>query len=246
MKVLAVMLSLLAAPVAAADKISFTTEDYPPYNFRAGSEIKGAGYDQLIELMKEVDATYTIEMMPWARAISLAQTEPMHCVFTAAHIPERDKLFKWLEPIAVGRNFMISRKGSGIDVKNNDDAKSYIVGTQRNDYTQTLLENSGFRSIDLATDLNLTLKKLVSGRIDLMPIDEQHYIELAKSGEPIEVKFIFTQQKFSVACNPGFPDALLQQMQAALDKLIENGTQAMILEKYGLKSANIGVAAATP
>jgi polar amino acid transport system substrate-binding protein len=60
------------------------------------------------------------------------------------------------------------------------------------------------------------------------------------------VKFIFTQQKFSVACNPAFPDALLQQMQAALDKLIENGTQAMILEKYGLKSANIGVAAATP
>ena len=55
MKVLAIMLSLAAAPVAAADTVHFTTEDYPPYNYREGDQIVGAGYDQLLLMMKEIN-----------------------------------------------------------------------------------------------------------------------------------------------------------------------------------------------
>lgn len=246
MKVLGILLSLAAAPVAAADMVYFTTEDYPPYNFRAGNDIKGAGYDQLIVIMEELKIPYSVEMMPWARAIALAQTEPMHCVLTTAHIPERDTLFKWVEPLAVGRNLMVARKGSGLDVKNTDEAKSYTVGTQRNDYTQTLLENAGFEKIDLATDLKLTLKKLESGRLDLMPIDEQHYVQLVKDGEPLEVKFVFTEQKFSIACNSAFPDDLLAKMQGALDTIIADGRQAEILGNYGLLGPDVSALTTAP
>lgn len=246
MKVFTIMLSLVAAPAAAADVIHFTTEDYPPYNYRVGAEIRGAGYDQVLLMMKEINVPYTIEMMPWARAIALAETEPMHCVFTAAHIPERDKKFKWVEPIAVGRNFMVSHKDAGIKVANIEEAKSYTVGTQRNDYTQTLLENAGFPKIDLATDLKLTLKKLQSKRIDLMPISEQHYIELQDKGEELEAQFVFSEQKFAIACNVDFPEALLARMQGALDKLIADGTQAEIFETYNLRYSNFGLVAANP
>lgn len=246
MKVLSLVLSLAAAPVAAADIVHFTTEDYPPYNFRVGSEIRGAGYDQVLLMMEELKIAYTLEMMPWARAIALAQSEPMHCVFTTAHIPERDKLFRWVEPIAVGRNFMVAHKGSGIKVANIEEAKTYIVGTQRNDYTQTLLENEGFSKIDLATDLKLTLKKLQSKRIDLMPISEQHYIELQEKGEELEAQFVFSEQKFAIACNANFPEDLLARMQGALDKLIADGTQAKIFETYNLRYSNFGMVAAKP
>ncbi|MCC8932104.1 substrate-binding periplasmic protein [Rhizobium sp. 'Codium 1'] len=246
MKVLAIMLSLAAAPVAAADTVHFTTEDYPPYNYREGDQIVGAGYDQLLLMMKEINIPYTIEMMPWARAIALAETEPMHCVFTAAHIPERDKKFKWVEPVAVGRNFMVSHRKSGITVGNIEEAKGYIVGTQRNDYTQTLLENEGFRKIDLATDLKLTLKKLQSKRIDLMPISEQHYIELQEKGEELEAQFVFSEQIFAIACNANFPQELLARMQGELDKLIADGTQAKIFDTYNLRYTNFGLVAAKP
>ncbi|MFN3720510.1 MAG: substrate-binding periplasmic protein [Rhizobium rhizophilum] len=246
MKVLSLILSLAAAPVAAADVVHFTTEDYPPYNYRVGGEIRGAGYDQVLLMMKEINVPYTIEMMPWARAIALAESEPLHCVFTTAHIPERDKLFKWVEPIAVGRNFMVSHKNSEIKVGTIEEAKAYIVGTQRNDYTQTLLENEGFPKIDLATDLKLTLKKLVTKRIDLMPISEQHYIELQEKGEELEAQFVFSEQKFAIACNADFPQELLARMQGALDKLIADGTQAEIFETYNLRYSSFGQVAAKP
>ncbi|QEE44452.1 amino acid ABC transporter substrate-binding protein [Rhizobium sp. WL3] len=246
MKVLSLILSLATAPVAAADVVHFTTEDYPPYNYRVGGEIRGAGYDQVLLMMKEINVPYTIEMMPWARAIALAESEPLHCVFTTAHIPEREKLFKWVEPIAVGRNFMVSHKNSEIKVGTIEEAKAYIVGTQRNDYTQTLLENEGFPKIDLATDLKLTLKKLVTKRIDLMPISEQHYIELQEKGEELAAQFVFSEQKFAIACNADFPQELLARMQGALDKLIADGTQAEIFDTYNLRYTNFGLVAAKP
>jgi polar amino acid transport system substrate-binding protein len=246
MKVLTIMLSLAAAPVAAAEAVHFTTEDYPPYNFRQGSDIKGAGYEQVLLMMKKIDVPYSIDMMPWARAIALAETTAMHCVFTTAHIPERDGRFKWVEPLAIGRNLMVGHKGSGLDVKNVAEAKAYTVGTQRDDYTETLLKQQGFPKIDLASDIKLNLKKLESDRIDLMPLDEQHYIALEKAGEPIEVKFVFTEQTFSIACHPDFPEELRLKMQAALDALIADGTQAEILARYGLDKAKLPDVAANP
>ncbi|MFA7414556.1 MAG: ABC transporter substrate-binding protein [Rhizobium sp.] len=238
MRIAAFLLSMTLAGAASAETIHFTTEDYPPYNFREGSEYKGVGYDQTVALMKYVKADHTIEMMPWARALSLAESEKMYCVFTTAHIAERDKRFKWIEPLAIDRNVMIANKASGVRPRSIEEARQYTVGTQRNDYTQDLLERNGFPKIDLATDLKLTFKKLMSERIDLMPISEKYYEDLKAEGNAIEALFIVSEQKFSIACNIDFPDALIGEMQAGLDKLIANGTQKAIFQKYKMPTGN--------
>ncbi len=234
MRLMAFFLSMGLAGAASAETIHFTTEDYPPYNYRQGNGYGGAGYKQVIEMMKHVDAQYTVELMPWARALALAETDTRTCVFTTAHIPERHNRFKWVEPLAIDRNFMIARKGAGVKVTNNEEAKQYIVGTQRNDYTQNLLEREGFPKIDLATDLDLTLKKLVAGRIDLMPISEKFYMKLKREGNPVEAQYVFSKQTFSIACNINFPEPLRQSMQQALAGLMADGTQARLLEEEGL------------
>ncbi|MGV8938884.1 MAG: substrate-binding periplasmic protein [Allorhizobium sp.] len=237
MRKIALLAFLGMVSAAQAQPIVFTTEDYPPYNFREGTGYSGVGYEQVIAIMQGLDTEYTVDMMPWARAIALAETSPMHCVFTTAHIAEREGRFKWVEPLAIDRNVMISSQASGIKVRNIAEARRYTVGTQRDDYTQALLERNGFPKIDLATDLNLTLKKLLSGRIDLMPISEKYYYELRQQGNPLESQFILSEQKFSVACNRDFPDDILSQMQAGLDRLIKDGTQAALLKKYDMAPA---------
>lgn len=238
MRIAAFLLSMGLASAASAETIHFTTEDYPPYNFREGGEYRGVGYEQTVSLMKSVKADHTIEMMPWARALSLAESEKMYCVFTTAHIAERDKRFKWIEPLAIDRNVMIANKASGIRPRSIEEARQYTVGTQRNDYTQDLLERNGFPKIDLATDLKLTFKKLMSGRIDLMPISEKYYEDLKAEGNAIEALFILSEQKFAIACNLGFPDALLAEMQAGLDELVADGTQKTIFQKYKMPTGD--------
>ncbi|WP_237681660.1 substrate-binding periplasmic protein [Agrobacterium vitis] len=227
-------LVFMTATAMAQNSVVFTTEDYPPYNFRENGVDKGVGYEQVVMIMKDLSIPYTIEMMPWARAIAMAETEPMTCVFTAAHIPEREGRFKWVEPLAIDRNIIMSRKDSGIQVRNVEDARKYIVGTQRDDYTQSLLERHAFPRIDLAANLDLTIKKLESGRIDLMPVSEKFYHKLVEEGHPLEQQFVLTEQKFAIACNKDMSDALIAQMQQALDRLIADGTQAKLSRDYGL------------
>ncbi|MBY3133115.1 substrate-binding periplasmic protein [Rhizobium laguerreae] len=228
------LLACLALPCTAhAQTVTFTTEDYAPFNYREGKEIKGATVEQVEKVMAAIGVDYTIEVMPWARAYGLARTAPMTCVFATAHNSTRDPLFKWVEPLLIDRNILITRKGSGVTAGNLDEAKKYTIGTQREDYTETILKEKGFTKLDVASDFNATLRKLLGGRIDMMPISEL-YFEKLKADQPVELATVLSAQPMGIACEKNFPDDLLASMQAALDKLIADGDQKQIFLKYGM------------
>jgi polar amino acid transport system substrate-binding protein len=230
---------LLAAifPITAqAAEIRMVTESYPPFNYREGGTYKGSSVEQVELLMKHAGIEYTMEMMPWARAIFLAENREMHCVFTTVHNKERHGRFKWVEPLLTSRTVLIRKAGSPADPKTIEEAKAFRVGTQRDDFTQTILEENGFPRIDLATDLQLTLKKLMTGRIDLMPISEKYYERLKREGQPIEATVVLAEDVYSIACNLSVPDELIDGMQKNLERLIADRTQATLFEKYGLAS----------
>lgn len=231
------LLGLSSFAPAKAAGVSLLTEEYPPFSYREGKEIKGASIEQVEKVMTAAGVDYKIEMVPWTRAYALAQTTPMTCVFTTAHNAQRDALFKWVEPLLVDRNILIAKAGSGVSAKTLEDAKRYTVGTHRGDYTEALLKDHGFTKIDLATDFNASLRKLLNGRIDMMPISEP-YFEKLKAEQPLEKVALLAAQPMGIACEKSFPADLLAKMQDALNKLIADGTQKAIFEKYGLRPAD--------
>ena len=240
------LLALLTLPCFAlpcfavsvsAQTVTFVTEEYAPFNYRDGKLIKGATVEQVEKVMADIGVDYTIEVMPWARAFSLARATPMTCVFATAHNAARDGLFKWVEPLLVDRNILITRQGSGVSAANLEEAKKYVVGTQRDDYTEVTLKEKGFTKLDVASDFNATLRKLLGGRIDMMPISELYFDKL-KTDQPLEMVTVLSSQPMGIACEKNFPDDLLARMQAALDKLIASGEQKQIFLKYGLHLLN--------
>jgi polar amino acid transport system substrate-binding protein len=234
MKVLlAAIVALLATPVIA-EPLRLVTEDYPPYAFRENGILKGTSVEQIELMMKATGQAHTIEMMPWARALALAETQPMYCVFTTTHNAERDGRFKWVEPLLWGRTLLIRREGSGVEAADLKAASAYRVGATRDDFTVNLLKSAGFDKLDLASDFNLSLKKLLAGRIDLMPVTEDYYAKLRRDHVAVERVVVLSEQIFSLACNTSVPDAEIAKMQTALGKLIADGTQAALFRKYGL------------
>ncbi|MDI7860879.1 transporter substrate-binding domain-containing protein [Rhizobiaceae bacterium n13] len=232
----AVALFFTACPTLAST-LHFKTEVYAPYSYRVGKAYRGASIEQLQQLMKDIPVDYTVEIMPWARAYALARHEPMNCLLTTAHTQERHELFKWVEPLMTDRIILVSRSGAGVIAASIPDARQYVVGTQRHDYTQTLLKQLEFQRIDVATAFDATLKKLLAGRIALMPVAARTYRKLKSEGVEIEPQATIAVQQFSIACNRDVPDALIEQMQAALDRLIADGRQMEIFRKYGLEPA---------
>lgn len=229
---LAALIVLPQQATAADDALHLTTEEYAPFNFAEGGEIKGLGADQVREVMRRSGLAYEVELLPWSRALGLAREKPMTCVFTTAHTVDRNEHFKWVEPLLVERTLLIRAAGSDVDPADVAAATAYRTGTQTNDYTVELLQNAGFVKIDLARDLDLTLKKLLSGRVDLMAVSESFFHRLRDEGVPVEEVAVLHEQVFSVACSLGTPDDVVARMQKALTAMIADGTQEEILARY--------------
>jgi polar amino acid transport system substrate-binding protein len=232
------LLALLSLPLAGpahAATVNFMTEEYPPFSYHEGDKLKGASVEQVHLLMQKAGIDMHIELMPWTRAYAAAQATPMTCLFTTAHSPERDKLFKWVEPLLVDNNVLVSTASSGIGETNLEDTRRYVVGTHRGDYTEKLLKEKGFPRVDVASDFPATLRKLLNGRIDLMPISEI-YFEKLKLDQPLVRVAKLSSQSLGIACEKSFPEDLRARMQQALDALIADGTQRAIFAKYGLHS----------
>jgi polar amino acid transport system substrate-binding protein len=237
MKIALLLLATLGlAPRAFAEEpIVFTTESYPPFSYQEpGGNYRGVGIDQVDIVMKETGTPYTLEIMPWARAITLAETQSRHCVFAAARTAERENRFKWVVPLFIDRSILVRHAGAPITASTMDEAKRFTVGTHREDYTEGLLRSLGFPKIDLSADVDTTLRKLLGDRIDMMPMSEGVYDKLKTDGTPIEKVMLFSEQHLGIACNRDVPDALIATMQAGLDRLIKDGVQSAILKRYGI------------
>lgn len=233
MKTLWLLALLTTTPVAQAQMLTFNTESYPPYAYRDGETLRGVNLDQIGELMQGTGTDHVIAMMPWARALALAETQKMQCVVAAARTPERESKFSWVSPILIDRSLLVARRGSNVKATSLSDAVKYSVGTQRGDYTEQVLRQHEFDRIDLSSDLNITLKKLLSGRIDLMPMSENVYDKLSKDGTPLEAVTLLTQQRIGIGCSKDVPVELIEHMQANLDRMIADGTQNRIFAQYG-------------
>lgn len=236
MKYSAFALVLLLGTTATAEPLRLLTEEYPPYSFSAGDVLSGTSVEQADLIMKALGVQYSIEILPWARAFSMAETQPSTCLFTTGHDDELSARFKWVMPLLVDRMVMLKKAGSSVNPADVEDAKRFIVGTQREDFSSAYLSSNNFTKIDLAANMEATLKKLLSGRIDLMMASEKTFETMRAEGKDVEAALTLDGRLYGFACNLAVPDATIAAMQKELDKLIDDGTQDRIFKSYGLRA----------
>ena len=230
MKTLFLLLGLSLAPLssACAQTIHFLTEEYAPFNYTKSGAITGIAVDQMKLVTERAGIHHTLEIMPWARAFSLAEKQPMHCVFTAGYNRDRATRFVWIKPLLKDQMVMLKRQDAVYDNLTIVKARELKVGSQRGDFAVEALEQIGFHDIDLAADIDITLRKLLSGRIDLMPTSVKTYEKMRLDGVPVEKAMMLAGQVYGDACNKDTHADLIERMQDEIDKLIISGEQVRI------------------
>ena len=231
---LTLCLSFAAFSAPRAETVHFVTEEYAPFNYSKDGRITGIAVEQVEAMAKAAGIDYTLEIMPWARAFALAEKQAMHCVFTTGYNRERAGRFVWINPLLKDQMVLLKRKDDGRDGLTLAEAMELKVGSQRDDFAVEALSLMGFKNIDLATDIDLTVRKLLSGRIDLMPTSIKTYRKMVKDGLPVEKAMMMAGQVYGIACQKDMPHAIVERLQAELDKLILNGEQDRIFTAYGL------------
>ena len=212
------------------------TEDYPPYNYMEDGKITGLATEVIREIFKKIGHEDNIKLMPWARIYQKLLKNPGKIVYVMTRTPEREKLMKWVGPVAQNKWVFFARKGSGIKINTLDDARRVgSIGTYRQDVCETFLLGKGFTNLDSVPVDQQNVAKLVRGRIDLWIAGEyKGKFKAARVGhaDDIEKVFEIKNTDLYIAFSKETPDSVIACWQEALDELKQSGKFDEIVSNF--------------
>jgi len=228
---------ILATTMASAATYKIMTEDYPPYNYTKDGKLTGLATEVVQEIAKRISHPTDIELLPWARGYGLIQQQDGLILYSMTRTEQREKLFKWVGPVASNKWVFIAKKGSGITLASLDDAKKVgKIGAYKDDACELFLKAKGFTNLDSVVDDSQNIPKLLAGRINLWIVgDEMQAIYKAKekgANDQLEKVFDIKDVQLFIAFSKNTADSDIAQWQKALDDMKADGTYDAIVKKY--------------
>jgi len=163
------------------DQLIYATEDFAPYNYLENGKLKGFSVDLLKIIWQELGIKpQQINVYPWARAYKMLKDGNNVMLFTTAKTEDRVNLFKWVCPVSANtRTVLISLAKKRPVISSPDELKNCKIGIVRGDAAEQILLASGFSSdqMDSVSTLVQNIKKLDTGRIDLIAFNEYSFLK---------------------------------------------------------------------
>jgi polar amino acid transport system substrate-binding protein len=223
MKALVILSPLAAATAHASEPFVLTTEEYPPFNMTFQGQITGISTDLVRAVFDKAGVAYKIEMLPWSRAINMAETQKNTCVYSTTETEERKNRFEWIGPLTEN-NWVLFGKADQAPMQSLEEARGKTVGGYTGDAISLYLEKEGYK-VETAPRDDLNLAKLINGRIDYWATGSELGPYLAQQqGAPGAIKPLLTFKKtvMSVACHKDSDPAALEKLRAALREARKN------------------------
>jgi polar amino acid transport system substrate-binding protein len=221
---------------ATGETFKIMTEEYPPFNFMEEGKLTGLSTEVVQQLAKKIGHPEKIEMLPWARAYGLIQQSDGQILFSMTRTEEREKMFKWVGPIASNKWVFFAKKGSGITLGSLEDAKKVEkIGTYKDDAAESFIKAEGFTNIDSVVNDDQNVPKLMAGRINLWIVGELQGIHKAKAkgvADQLEKVLDVKDTQLYIAFSKNTSDAEVAKWQAALDAMKADGSYDALIMKY--------------
>lgn len=242
---------------AQAETWRFVTEDFPPFTYpREGQRValdgpsaEGAGpFVEIIErACQRLEQACRVEVLPWRRALNLAEEGQVEGIFTVIDNPERQHYFHISRMLVAARYSLFTEQDSALAYRQAADLKGYHVGVYGPSGTalilESLLKQVDDATLEMETDNPRVLRKLAAGRYGprgaiLMNRDVALYLKAQLQLE--NVREAGTVQ--SIQYGIGLSRALVSRdtfeaFDRALRELQRRGEVASILARYGLEPA---------
>ena len=203
-----------------------------------GAGAVGAAADLAHEVLTRAAVEHTITIYPWARAYSMAKTQPNTLILSMARTPEREQEFKWVGEIAVVRYHLFKLKSRrDIVIKTLDDAKKYQIGVVNQDIAHQHLIARKFPDSALQVTVNYTqsFKKLLLGRVDLVPRSQLGFKQFCEESpldcDRIDTAYLIDEMDTSLymAFSKQTSDQLFNRVKTAYDEVRADGTWERIM-----------------
>ncbi|PCJ60245.1 MAG: amino acid ABC transporter substrate-binding protein [Planctomycetota bacterium] len=208
--------------------IKVVTEDWKPYSYEENNIIKGTSTEIVRKVLSETPFEYKMFLYPWARSFTMASSEPNVLIFAIVRTEEREKLFKWVGPVAPSDKVFFYKLKSRTDIKATsiDDLKSLNIGTNQLSDKHAYLKKNNFNKITLISNQDATVKQLMAGRIDLLIKHENNLKSILEnnnvSKDKIETVLLAFESKPYMAFSNKTSDQIVEKAISAYQKHFAN------------------------
>ena len=241
-----VLALVLTAAASAQDVITFgTNAEFPPFEFVTAKGVidEFDGIDMVIAktIAEENGKTAKISNMEFDSLLIALQSGMIDAVIAGMTITdERQEAVNFTTPYYTATQVMIVKEGS--DIKSAADLTGKKIVVVQGYTGETAVQSMGFTPDDY-----VALKKgseavmeLINGKADVFVIDSAtaaKYVSANDSLVIVEDSEAFGAEEYGIAVKKGNDD-LLNMLNAAIEKMLEDGTIAEIAIKYTEDSEN--------
>jgi polar amino acid transport system substrate-binding protein len=220
--------------------VRIVTENLPPFSFKDGSTVRGASTEVVRAVMDEAGLPYTIEVLPWKRALDIAQHERDTFIYSVARTEEREGSLAWIGKICdrtLALYCLRERKDLiGHPLSSLGDATIAVI---QGDASIEALRKLGFgdRNLHVLRDAAAELAAIhvEEGRSDFF-VSNPYRMEYGLKGTPLEGRFVqhsivWQGDGYYLAANPASDPHLLSRVGTAFAAMSASGRLRQLFEQ---------------
>jgi polar amino acid transport system substrate-binding protein len=235
---------LFAAPSFAKD-ISFVGQDYPPFNWSEGGEVRGGMTEVLKKACDKLKYTCKFNIVPLARAMQMLQDGSVDGVMSLIPNAERASYANFSPTLVVSNISYFGAKGKVKPVEGLNDLEGWTIGAVRasSSLKIALANQKKLKNMTIVEEVNneTMVKKLQGDRYGekgaIIGGDAVLSYEAKKVKVELELVLNGEAQGFTTAFSKKSVDAqTLADLTKTLEAMKQSGEVKAILDKYALRT----------
>ena len=228
------------ASTATEGKLTMATNaQFPPYEYYEGDKIVGIDAEIAAAIAEKLNLELVIEDMEFDSIIEAVKSGKADIGLAGMTVtPERQETVDFTVSYATGVQVVIVTEDSPITSVDDlfVEGNNYTIGVQRNTtgdlYTTWDLEDVGLATIDRYSKGADAVQALTTGKVDCVVIDNEPakaFVAEAAGLKILDTEYVL--EEYAAAMSKDNPE-LYEEVNAALEQLIANGTVEAIVTKY--------------
>lgn len=235
-----------------APTLQALTESLPPLNYEHEGKITGFASELLDLTAAEAGIPLQKQLLPWVRAYDRATKSGDTVLYSLVRTPERESLFRWVGPIGPRRILFYKwADRSDIQLKSLDDARAYRIGTTLESAATKNLIKQGFvpmpmdgavSGLEQGVNDEQNMRKFIAKRFDLLvSLDWAAAYNAKNAGidpaDLVPALVLDDSLNYWYGLNLSVDPDVAKRLNAALQKLRNDGRYTQLRQKYLLKAA---------
>jgi polar amino acid transport system substrate-binding protein len=211
----------------------------PPASYLdSHGQLTGFSVEVVQAIQRSLDDKTVIEVLPEARAIHIARTEPNVLLFSFSRTPKREDEFYWVGQLSVKAWSVYALSSNPVQIQSLEELRKVkAIGVVRGDIREEWLTEQGFSNLHPSVNHQQNMHRLRSGRLDLIAYESQgiQHLLLEEGFDLQDIKPVYQLKRSDVyllMSKKGTDIALLERWRHAANKLKASGEQQFIAEKW--------------